>query len=398
MLSRSQCFIILLLVLIQFNHIVDFMIVMPLGPLLMPLFGISPSQFGLLVSAYTFAAGTVGLVSALFLDRFDRKKALLFFFSGFCLGTFMCALAPDYHWLLAARLLTGMFGGVLSSLGYAIVADVVPAERRGTAMGLLGTSFALASVAGVPFSLTLANQMGWHAPFVFLGALSLVIVPLIVGFLPRMDHHLRSPEPRELFSVFRKAVMLSERRDGILFMMTLITSHFLLIPFFSPTLVANVGLEPERLPMVYLVGGLTSFITGPVIGFLSDRYGKRRVFALAAVNSMLALYLVSVLGVWAMPWLYLIVVYFFLSIGARMGPAMAMSSCLVTSKDRGGYMSLVSSTQQFGAGFASLFAGLLVNSVDGRILGYDRVGWFAIAATTLCWLLVYRLRPVEGKI
>ncbi|WP_375438196.1 MFS transporter [uncultured Hymenobacter sp.] len=150
---KNEKLLLALLAAVQFTNILDFVIMMPLGPQLMPALGIVPRQFGLVISAYTFSAGATGLAAA-FLDRFNRKTALLALYLGFGLGTVACALAPTYHWLVAARALTGAFGGVLGSLVLAIVGDAVPESRRGQAIGLgsplfseiiSGTSAAIAS-------------------------------------------------------------------------------------------------------------------------------------------------------------------------------------------------------------------------------------------------------------
>ena len=176
----------------QFTHIVDFMVMMPLGPQLTRLMAITDAQFGLLVSAYTLAAGASGLLASLYVDRFERKRLLLWLYAGFILATLACGLAPGYGSLMAARVTAGLFGGVLGALVQTIVGDVVPFERRGHAMGVVMGSFSLATVAGVPLSLFIAAHLGWHASFIAIAAASVVLGGVGLKVLPVIDGHLRA--------------------------------------------------------------------------------------------------------------------------------------------------------------------------------------------------------------
>ena len=169
MFSRSEKILLAILSCIQFSHIVDFMIVMPLGPKLMRMFSISPHEFGLLVSCYTLSAGISGFLASFWMDRFDRKQILMFFYLGFGIGTVACGMVNTYNSLLITRSITGAFGGVLGSLILSIIGDTISMDRRGTAIGITTAAFSVASVFGVPFSLYLADQLGWQGPFMFLG-------------------------------------------------------------------------------------------------------------------------------------------------------------------------------------------------------------------------------------
>lgn len=395
--SKSEKLLIAILALVQFSHIVDFMIMMPLGPQLMRSFAVSPKQFSFLVSSYTFAAGISGLMTAFFADRFDRKKTLMFFFIGFSLGTWACAFANSYWSLLLTRTLTGVFGGVISSLALAIVSDTIDITRRATAMGLLMTAFSLASVFGVPFSLALANQFGWNAPFMFLGILCILLVFLIHFFVPTMVSHLRVRVLTEPFWVPVLQLLKSKNQlIALLFMSMLVLGQFSVIPFLSPSLVANTGLKETQLPFIYLVGGICSMISAPLIGRWADLYGKSKVFVIGATGSLGPVLILTSLGATSLPTILSIVAIFFLFIGGRMIPATAMVSATVASHQRGTFMSLVASVQQFSSAIAAIVSGsIVVSEQGGHLLNYQWVGYFAVTCSLVAIYLHTQLKFVE---
>jgi predicted MFS family arabinose efflux permease len=188
--SPYQKTVVVILAFLQFTIVLDFMIVAPLGALLLRDMGISPSQFSAVVSAYAFSAGAAGLLAAGFADRFDRKKLLLFFYGGFVLGTFLCGVAPGYGSLLAARIVTGVFGGVIGSISFAIIADLFPFEMRGRVMGSVQSAFAGSQVLGIPAGLYLSNHLGWHAPFLMIAGLAAVAGVVIALKLQPINAHL----------------------------------------------------------------------------------------------------------------------------------------------------------------------------------------------------------------
>lgn len=398
MFTREQKFLIANLALIQFNHIVDFMILMPLGPQLMRLFEINPSQFGLLVSSYTFCASISSLAAALFVDRFDRKTTLLLFFSGFTISTLACALSPNYEFLLAARSIAGFFGGVLTAMVMSIISDAVPYSKRGTAMGLLTTAFSFASIVGVPLSLYLANHFGWHAPFVFLGLLCLVNLVMIWWRIPSMKAHLEHQKKvhplRPIFEHLTRAQSLIP----LFFAFFLVMGQFTVIPFLSPSLVANAGLTEAQLPLIYLVGGGISMTTGPWIGYLSDKIGKHRIFWLA--NGLCIIPLILITHISGPQPLFVVLAFvamFFMLIGGRMNPAMALVSASVEPYRRGSFMSLVSSAQQMAAAIASYIAGqVITRGSTGRLENYQYVGYIAVFFTIAAFLLSFKMRPQEA--
>ena len=393
---KNEKLLLSLLAAVQFTNILDFVIMMPLGPQLMPALGIGPRQFGLVISAYTFSAGVTGLAAAFFLDRFNRKTALLALYVGFGLGTVACALAPTHHWLIAARVLTGAFGGVLGSLVLAIIGDVVPEARRGQAVGIVMGAFSVASVLGVPLGLFLASHYSWHLPFVLLGSLSLAIGVLIYFVMPDLRGHL-SARPVPLSERAAAVLGLFQNpsvRYALLLTALLMLGQFTVVSFLSPSLVANVGFSNSQLSYVYLVGGALTFFTSPMVGRLSDRYGKARVFTLATLATIPVLVVITRLGPTPLPLVLCLTALFFVVVGARMVPATALATTVVVPSQRGSFMSLNTSVQQLAAGTAAYLAGLIVAAgPGGTLLHYERAGYVAAAASLLSLLAVRRIRP-----
>lgn len=404
MFSKSEKFLIFLLALVQFSHIVDFMIMMPLGPQLMPMFNISPQQFGTLVSSYTICAGVSGFLASFFVDRFDRKKNLLFFFTGFSIGTILCGLSDSYAHLIIFRSLTGTFGGVLNSLCLSIISDRIVYHKRATAMGFLATSFSIASIFGVPFSLYLANHFNWHMPFFFLGIVSFFCTFLIWKFIEPMAEHLQHRKDefknihsfREFISYILKPLGLllrsQEQVRSLIFMFFLMLGHFSVVSFFSPTIVANTGVSNQQLPLVYLVGGICSMIFSPLFGRLSDKYGKHQVFSIATVLSIFPIWWVTHLAVNPLPVILFVAGLFFILAGGRMIPAQAFVSSLAPVEQRGSYMSVMSSVQQFSMAAGSFLAGsIVIEGADGRLLNYPIIGYIAMSSSVFALFIAWTI-------
>lgn len=359
---------------IQFTHILDFMIVMPLGPRLMEIFRITPAQFGLIVSTYTFSAGLFGLVAAWFLDRFDRKRALLWLYIGFGIGTLACALAPNYHFLLAARFLAGGFGGVTSAVILAVIGDAIPPQRRGQAMGTLFSSFSLASIAGVPAGLFLANHLGWHAPFYLLAALSAAITVMAARVLPTMRDHMARERGRPWEDMM---AVVGRGNHWLAFGLTIVMTMagFMIIPYLSPSLVSNVGVSNDHLPLIYLFGGAATFFSMRFIGRISDRLGLLRVFTWVSVIAIFPILIISHLPPVPLWVALMLTTCFMVFTSGRFIPGMAMVTNSVEARYRGSFMSLNSALQQFASGFASLIAGaIIVSGPQGRLEHYGAVG------------------------
>ncbi len=390
--AHSERTILLTLAAVQFTHILDYMIVMPLGAGLMRVFELSPPQFSRLTAAYGFAAAAAGLLGGFVLDRIDRKRALLWLYAGFILSTLACALAPTYHALLLARLSAGVFGGLAGSVVVAMVADVVPPERRGRGMAFVMSAFPLASVAGVPLGIKLATRFEWHAPFFLLVGLGVLILGAIVYFLPS-----RPPAPDTVHAspLAQMNGLLAEPVHWRAFAVTaaLVTAGGCMIPFMAPSLVANVGISEERLLLVYLFGGAATFFSTPFIGRLTDRHDKFHVLAALTGPAILATLLVTHLGPAPLWSVLLVTSLFFVGMSGRFGPASTLVANSVAPRFRGGFMSLNSAVQQGASALANLVGGLLITrDAAGHLLGYGRVGWLATGAFLLTLVLAHRLR------
>ncbi|MEK2645652.1 MFS transporter [Bdellovibrio sp. BCCA] len=398
MFSKQEKILLGILATIQFSSIVDFMIMMPLGPQLMRMFAITPHQFGLLVSSYTFSASISGFLASFFVDKFDRKTSLLFFFFGFAIGTIACALSPNYELLLTARGLTGIFGGVLSSLVLSIVSDAISYERRGSAMGVIMTSFSMASILGVPFSLFLANEFSWHAPFTFLGVLSLLLCFVIWKYVPEMRVHLLEKREKEpIHRVLTRIIHNQNQRRALFFMAAVMFGHFAIIPFLSPSLVANVGMTEQQLPLMYMAGGLCTIFSSPFIGRLADRFGKHKIFLWGALITILPYWVITHMGQTPL-WLTLaICAFFFVSSGGRMIPATALVSGTSLPQNRGSFMSIVSCVQQMAAAVSSYIAGLIITTgPNGHLDNYNVVGYIAVVFTFVAIYLSRRIHAIES--
>lgn len=374
---------------LQFSHIVDFMILMPLGPQLMRLFEISPQKFGWLVSIYTATAAVSSLVTAMLIDRFSRRSAIFFFGMGFVVSTLGCALAEEYEWLFLARALAGAFGGVIGTVVLAVVSDAIEYSRRGAAMGVMMGSFSLASIFGIPMALMISNKWGWHAPFVILGVLSFALTLLSLKVVPQSGG---LAVRRSLLEPFKSVLRSPSQQSALLFMFVLILGQFSIIPFVSPTLVANAGLTEAQLPLIYLVGGACSIVAAPWIGQLADQHGKHKVFVWGCLFSLLPIVLITQMERASLIWILFTAGALFVGMSGRMVPAMAMVSEVAPPETRASFMSLNASTQQVAQSMGSLIAGwMILRSEGGQILRYDWVGLFAIAASLLALLLSRRL-------
>lgn len=392
--AARERIVLLVLASVQFTSIVDFMVIMPLEPRLAETMSLSPAQFGWIVSSYTFAAGFAGLAASMFADRFARRSAFLVLYAGFLAGTLACGLAPDYRSLVAARLLTGAFGGILGGMAMAIIGDVFPEERRGTATGILMSAFALASVAGVPAGLILGQRYGWHAPFLILAVLGLPILFLAARALPRLDAHLKRGATES--PVARLWAILSHPNHLRAFALTvaMMLGSFSVVPYLSPFLVSNVGVAETSLPLVYVVGGALTLVGAPLAGRMADRFGKLQVYRIVAPATAILMVLVTTLTPVPLAVAVAAVATLMLSNAGRMVPAMAMITSSVEPHHRGGFLGANSAVQHLAAGLGASIAGLLLTkSASGTLQHYPEVGLIGAGVTLASLWIAGRLRP-----
>jgi len=390
--SPYQKIVVTILAFLQFAVIVDFMLMSPLGAMIIPELKIDTAQFGLVVSAYAFSAGIAGLLTAGLADRYDRKKLLLFFYTGFLLGTLWCGLASSYEMLLLARIVTGLFGGVIGSIVLAIATDLFAPQMRGRVMGLIQTAFAASQVLGIPIGLYLANRWDWHMPFLAMAGFGLVGGLLMLRKMQPVNAHLALPQEHSPWMHLYHTV--TERRYLLAFAITavLTTGGFMLMPFSSAYIVNNLGIDMHQLPTVYLVTGVCTIFFGPLIGKAADAYGKFRVFSFGTVVSIVMVLIYTRLTAISLPALIIINALMFVGIFSRMIPYQALVSSVPAANQRGSFNAISASIQQLAGGVASVIAGHIVTfGADGKLQHFDLIGdvmvGTAILALGLLWLL-----------
>lgn len=395
-----QVFVIAILSLLQFTVILDFMVLSPLGAILINELHVTTSQFGMVVSAYAFSAGAAGLLTAGFADKFDRKKLLLFFYTGFLIGTVLCALAPDYHMLLIARIVTGIFGGVIGSVSFAILTDLFKMEVRGRVMGFVQMSFAASQILGLPIGLLLANRFGWHAPFWMIAGAGMVLGLVILFKLKPVDKHLHLKIDQHAFHHLFTTVARPDYTKAFFATILLATGGFMLMPFGSAYSTNNLGITLAQLPVVYLVTGITSIFFGPLIGKLSDRFGKFMIFLLGSVVTIVMVGIYVHLGITPLWELILLNVVLFTGFTGRMVSSSALLTAVPDAKDRGAFMSINSSVQQLSGGVASIIAGwIVVQNSKGKLERYDVLGYVVMASVLLSVIMLYYLnKRVQQKL
>jgi len=391
----SETRLLLLLAAVQFTHIMDFMVMMPLGPQLMRDLSLTPQQFGNLISVFAITAGLIGLCTAPFMDRFDRRKLLLFCYSGFILGTLACGLSQTPGQLMLARAVCGAFGGVSSATIMAIVADVVPPERRARGMGIIMTAFSAAAALGVPFGLKLAQWWKWETPFLFIAGIAALTWAMLFRVLPSVRGHLQAGRR---VSVRDFLLLLRDGNSwrGITLMIATVWGHFTVIPYLSPFLVRNVGMPEKSLFLVYLVGGLASIVTGPWVGRLADRHGRFRIYLTLVIGACLVIRVLTSSGPLPVWGVLIIAAAFFIFASGRFIPAQAVISLAVPSQRRGAYMSLIGCSRDLAMGVTTVIAGhIIVTGPRGELQHFDLLGLLAIGVSIASLWLFLRVRSAE---
>lgn len=392
-LTPYQKFVMILMALLQFTIVLDFMIMSPLGDLLMKDLKMTTAQFGSVVSAYAISAGISGILAAGFADKFDRKKLLLFFYVGFKLGTLFCGLANSYESLFAARIVTGIFGGVIGSISMAIITDVFSLQQRGRVMGFVTMAFAGSQILGIPIGLLLANLWGWHSTFYMVVVLAVVVGLMVVFKLQPLVEHLKLQTDKNALQHLWHTVKKKDYRIGFLATAMLSMGGFMLMPFTSAFIVNNVQIPQERLTIIFFFTGLSSMIIMPIIGKLSDKIDKLKLFTIGSIIA--AVMVVVYTNLPPSPiWVVIIVnMVLFMGVMSRMVPATALNSAVPEMYDRGAYMSVNSSLQQMAGGIAAILAGFIVSkpSETGPIEHFDILGYIMVGFIALCIYLVSRV-------
>lgn len=392
-MNSKEKAVLLLLAAINFTHILDFMIMMPLGNFLMPYFHINAGQFAAVVASYNFAAFFTGILAAFVVDRYDRKKVLVAGYIGFLIGTLLCALAPTYGLLICARIVAGLFGGLIGAQVLSIVADLIPYERRGRAMSWLMAAFSMASVIGVPLSLYLAKFFSWHAPFYLIVGVGVVVLFAVIKYVPSVTTHLLEGKPKvDIMKTIRTTFSVPTQRAALLLSGTIMFGHFLIIPFINPYMEYNMGFSRDQTPIIYMVGGAVTIFGGLYWGKLADTHGKLKIFTIAGFLSLFPVLIITNLPAW--PFVVVLIPFglWFGMANGRTITTQAMVSQVVQPASRGSFMSFNSSVQQLFTGAASLLAGLVVFSDEQlRIHNYQWLGYISVFVIAACLLLARRL-------
>lgn len=397
-MEKRERNLLFLLAFVQFTHVMDFMIMMPLSTQFQEAFDIKPVEFGVLVASYNISAGIVSLLSAFFIDRFDRRKVMLFAYACLVLGTFACGLAPTYGVLLAVRIFTGMFGGVLSSTLLSIVGDSIPFERRASAMAIVMSGFAAAAVLGVPVGSFVANAFSWHVPFLAIGAMGVLVFFGILKFVPSITAHIAAAKQLNPLRTMREILQSANRWRALLLMALLMIGHFSIIPYIPTYVEYNVGLPRSNVAWIYLVGGLCSVVTMRVVGKLADRRGHFKVFAVLSVLAVIPLIFITHLPPTTLAVMLLATSLFFIFGGTRTVPASTLITSTAAPHQRGGFLSINAAVQQLASGLAAFIGGaLIVELPNKQIEHYDWVGYVAVAASLLAIPVAYFVRPMTQK-
>jgi predicted MFS family arabinose efflux permease len=393
--SKYESFVIVILALTVFTVVLDFMVLAPLGAQLLRILDITPAQFGLVVSAYAFSAGASGLLAAGFADKYDRKKLLLFFYSGFIVGTLLCGLANSFNLLLFARIFTGIFGGVISSISFAIITDIFAVEKRGRVMGFVQMSFGVSQVLGIPIGLYLAHQFDWHAPFISIVILAIIIFIVILKWLKPVDAHLKAQTDKNAFVHMFHTITNKQYLLGFSAMALISIGGFLIMPLSSAYLVNNIKITDAQLPILFMFTGIFSLITGPLVGRWSDQFGKLRMFLIGSIITIVMVFIYTNMPVWPLYIVTTVNVLLFIGVSSRMISGSALITQLPELKDRGAFMGVNSSLQQISGGVGSVIAGLIVvQNADGTLLHFDYVGYLTMFLLIICMYLMYQINSI----
>jgi predicted MFS family arabinose efflux permease len=393
-----QKFVIATMAILQFTIILDFMVLSPLSAFLLPALKITTAQFGMVVSAYAWSAGISGLLAAGFADKYDRKKLLIIFYIGFLIGTLLCGLATSYEFLLIARIVTGIFGGVIGSVVFAIVTDLFPMEVRGRVMGFLQMAFAGAQVLGLPIGLYLNNIFDWHSPFLMIVGIGIPLGVLIAFYLKPVNEHLTHKMEKSALTHLAHTFVKRDYLKTFAATTLLATGGFMLMPFGSAFAINNLKISGDDLPMLYMITGIFSMVAAPLIGKLSDSWGKYTVFSICSLMVMIVVVVYCNLGVTPLWVVIIFSVVMFINVSGRIISSSAMFSGIPSPMDRGAFMAINSSVQMISGGIASLIAGMIVHQTESGFLeNYDILGYVVAGATLITIIMMYMINQMVMK-
>lgn len=393
-------YVLLLLAFINFTHIVDSMLIMPLGDMFINEFDISSGQYSILVSAYAIAATISSLIGTFVLDKFDRRRALIIMYTGFAIGTFLCAFAQSYTALLSLRFITGFFGGTIGALVLAIVSDLYLFKERGKAMGVLMGAFSAAAALGIPIGLFLAAKGSWNTPFWIIGAVGALVSALLIWKFPKMTDHLKSQEKGLAFVKTIKNITNDGNQINALWAgFILVLGHFMIIPFISPYYINNVGITQLEISYQFFFGGLATIVSSIFVGRWTDKFGFVKVFTTMMLLSFIPVIMITNLGVSPLWYAVSLSTLFFITASGRMIPANTIITAAVNEGNRGSFMSLKSSLQQFAIAIAALVSGLIMTQDEnsGQFSHYEIVGYISVVIGVITIYFVNKIKVAQGN-
>jgi len=396
---ENRTLILYTLALVNFIHIIDSMLIMPLGDIFIAEFSITSGEYSLLVSAYAFAAFFSSLVGVFYLDRFDRKTSLLFIYFGFGIGTLACAFADTYLQLVSLRILTGLFGGMIGAMVLSVVSDLYPFKERGTAMGILFSAFSAASALGVPIGIYLAAKSNWQLPFMVIGLFALSICVFVLAFFPTMKRHLTVQDKKMDFVKTITAITSDKNQlNALLAGFVLILAHFMIIPFISPYLIKNVGISQVDIAYQFFFGGAATVISAPFIGRMTDKYGVMKVFTIVLVLSFIPTVIITNLKVVPLWVAICFTTMFFVFASGRMISPNTIITAAASNTNRGSFMSVKSALQQLAIGLSALISGSIVYiGTDDLYHNYAYVGYISIGIALFTVFLLKRIKVADGN-
>ena len=395
----SRTFALYALAVINFSHIIDSMLIMPLGDIFIEIFEINALQYSYLVSSYALGAVVSSITAFLYLDRFDRKHALVFLYTGFVVGTLCCGFANSFWMLVIFRFLTGAFGGIIGALAFAIVSDLYKFVERGKAMGVLMAAFSAASALGVPFGLYLAASYSWRMPFLGLGGLGVILLLFIIFKFPNIRAHIDHADVApSVKRTIRMLVYDKNQLNALLLGMVLVLGHFIIIPFISPYMIRNVGFTQMDVTKIFLFGGIAMVFSAPLVGRLTDKFGVMRIFTIFIFLSFIPTIAITQMGPNLIWYGLFYTTLFFIFASSRMIPANTIITAAVGSENRGSFMSMKSALQQLAIALASLLSGtIVVINEEGLYENYDYVGYLSVLICLLSIYLCSKLRVAKGN-
>ena len=394
--SGYQIMVITVLALTQFTVVLDFMVMSPLGDKLMKAMTLTTSQFGVAVFSYAFSAGISGFLTAGFADSFDRKKLLLFFYIGFILGTLFCGLADTYPLLIAARIVTGLFGGVISSISMAIVSDLFKLEQRGRVMGFMQMGFGASQVLGIPISLFIANKWGWQSPFFMIVGLATIVWIAVAFKLQPISKHLEIKNKDNALKHLWHTISQKNYRIGFMATALMSLGGYMIMPWGSVYAINNLKVTENQLPILFMISGVATLLIMPIIGKLSDKIDKLKLFIIASVWMIIVVLIYS--NLIPVPFWVVVMLNVFMMMGvmARMVPSISLVSELPELHDRGAFMSINSSLQQLAGGIAAAIGGMIIVQKNNYspIENYDTLALVVSAFVLVCIYMLTRVNQL----